>query len=65
MKRHQLASARWRFRTAALVGPWRPTAGQAAADAVAKGQAMRDESEPHGIRWRVAGSIQRERGDDN
>jgi len=48
----------WRYRTSVLVGPWRPTAGQAAQDAIIHGQAIRDESKPNGLAWRVPGRIE-------
>ena len=48
----------WRFRTPVLVGPWRPTVEQAEEDAIAQGQAVRDESHPHGLLWRVPGCIE-------
>jgi hypothetical protein len=51
-------SAMWRFRTPVLTGPWRPTVAQAAEDAIAQGQALRDQSQPHGLGWRVPGRIE-------
>jgi hypothetical protein len=53
-----LTSMRWRYRTQVLTGPWRPTVEQAAADAIAHGQAVRDQSRPHGLAWRVPGRIE-------
>jgi hypothetical protein len=51
-------TGQWRYRTQVLAGPWRPTVGQAAEDAIAQGQALRDETEPHGLSWRVPGAIE-------
>ena len=53
-----LMSSRWRYRTQALAGPWRPTFEQAVEDAIAQRQAVRDEFQPHGLRWRVPGRIE-------
>ena len=49
---------RYRFRTAALVGPWRQTRGTALRDARKARQADADETEPDGVRWRVPGMIE-------
>lgn len=51
-------SARWRYRTQVLAGPWRRTTEQAAEDAIAQRQALRDETQPHGLLWRVPGWIE-------
>jgi hypothetical protein len=51
-------SARWRYRTQVLAGPWRRTTEQAAEDAIAQGQALRDEAQPHCLWWRVPGRIE-------
>jgi hypothetical protein len=51
-------STQWRFRTRVLVGPWRATIEQAVADAIAQRQALRDETQPHGLGWRVPGRIE-------
>ena len=50
----------WRFRTPVLVGPWRPTVEQAEEDAIAQGQAVRDEVQPRGLQWLVPGCIESE-----
>jgi hypothetical protein len=50
--------ARYRYRTSALVGPWRDTAETAFEDAVRAGQAVRDPSESSGYRWCIAGLIE-------
>ena len=52
-------STQWRYRTQVLTGPWRPTAEQAAKDAISRGQAVHDETQPHGLGWRVPGWIER------
>lgn len=52
---------RYRFRTAALVGPWRKTRDAALRDAVEAGQAYVDEAEPDGVRWRLPGTIETDR----
>ncbi|HYD14036.1 MAG TPA: hypothetical protein VEC11_14400 [Allosphingosinicella sp.] len=53
----QLAEAPhlYRFRTSALVGPWRKTARQAVLDAVRARQARRDDRKVH---WLVPGRIE-------
>lgn len=55
-----MTRVRWRYRTAVLVGPWRGSAKEAAEDAVVGGQAERDPSRPHGLRWRLPGTIERD-----
>jgi hypothetical protein len=49
---------RYRYRTAALTGPWRDTQDAAAGDAVKAKQAERDADRPDGIRWIVPGEIE-------
>lgn len=49
----------YRYRTPALVGPWRDSRQEAEADAVAMGQAERAGPEAR-FRWKVAGSIEAE-----
>lgn len=49
--------ARYRYRTDALVGPWRDTIEQAAADAVRANQA-RPDGAGGGVRWLVPGRIE-------
>jgi len=53
----------YRYRTAALVGPWRETRAQATADALHAGQMRRDECDPHELRWMVEGRIEERRPD--
>ncbi len=45
----------YRYRTPALVGPWRKSARQALLDAVRANQARRDDQT---VRWLVPGSIE-------
>ena len=47
-----------RFRTAALVGEWRPTYRQACLDALKARQARGDERAPGEIVWAVPGEIE-------
>jgi hypothetical protein len=51
----------YRYRTRALVGPWRRTPAQAMADALHAGQVRRDERDRHNLLWLVDGEIE-ERG---
>ena len=51
---------RFRYRTAALTGPWRASADQAASDAIRANQAEADKTQPGGIRWLVPGRIEEE-----
>jgi hypothetical protein len=53
----------YRYRTAALVGPWRETRAQATADALQAGQVRRDECQPHELRWMVEGRIEERNAD--
>ena len=48
----------YRYRTSALVGPWRESRGEAERDAVAIGQA---EYAGRRFRWKVAGEIETRR----
>lgn len=48
----------YRFRTTALVGPWRKTARQAVLDALRARQVRRDERDRHAVRWLVPGRIE-------
>jgi len=48
----------YRYRTPALVGPWRKTAKQALLDALRARQARRDERDRHEVRWLVPGGIE-------
>lgn len=48
----------YRYRTPALVGPWRKTERQALLDALRARQALRDESDRHAVRWLVPGQIE-------
>lgn len=56
-------SPRWRYRTPVLLGPWKSTVGEAAESAIFRGLADRDESQPHGLRWRVPGCLEGDRGE--
>jgi hypothetical protein len=48
----------YRYRTPALVGPWRKTARQAALDALRAKQALRDDRDRQELRWLVPGRIE-------
>jgi hypothetical protein len=48
----------YRYRTPALVGPWRKTENQALLDALRARQARRDERDRHAVRWLVPGRIE-------
>ena len=48
----------YRYRTSALVGPWRKTARQAVLDALHARQARRDERDRQVLRWLVPGRIE-------
>lgn len=48
----------YRYRTAALVGPWRQSRAQAIADALHAGQARSDECDRGNLLWRVEGRIE-------
>ena len=48
----------YRYRTPALVGPWRKTARQAELDAMRARQARRDERDRHSVLWLVPGQIE-------
>lgn len=48
----------YRYRTAALTGPWRDTRQAAVGDAVRAKQAMTDEDDPGEVRWVVPGRIE-------
>ncbi len=58
--REQLEDAArlYRYRTPALVGPWRKTETQALRDAMRARQAMRDERDRRAVRWLVPGQIE-------
>ena len=49
---------RYRYRTAALTGPWRESPEGAERDAVKAKQAQIDEGQPSGIKWIVPGRIE-------
>jgi hypothetical protein len=53
--------ARFRYRTAAIVGPWRKAREAAVQDAVKAGQARIDDSQPDGVRWAAPGTIEEDR----
>ena len=61
--RRNRPSVRYRFRTAALAGPWRETREAALLDAVQAGQALADESGVDGLQWRLPGTIEEGRRD--
>ena len=48
----------YRYRTKALVGPWRETHARAIADALHAGQIRRDEGDRHVLVWLVEGRIE-------
>ena len=48
----------YRYRTSALVGPWRKSARQAVLDALHAHQARRDERNRQVLRWLVPGRIE-------
>jgi flavin-binding protein dodecin len=49
---------RYRYRTAALTGPWRDSPDEAARDAVRAKQAQIDEDQPAAVKWIVPGRIE-------
>lgn len=49
----------FRYRTPALVGPWRKTARQAVLDALHANQARRDERDRDTVHWLVPGRIEK------
>lgn len=53
----------YRYRTRALVGPWRRTRARAMADALHAGQVRRDERDRHELRWMVEGRIEERKPD--
>ncbi len=59
--------ARFRYRTRALIGPWRGSREEAILDAVGAKQALLEHREPLRIRWVVPGDIeeQSEEGDSD
>lgn len=52
--------SRYRYRTPALVGPWRKSPERAIKDAVKAGQAMPDDTSGRGWRWTAPGVIEEE-----
>ena len=58
--REQLEEAAhlYRYRTPALVGPWRKSETMALRDALRARQALRDERDRHAVRWLVPGGIE-------
>lgn len=48
----------YRYRTTALIGPWRKTARQAELDALHARQARRDERDRQLLHWLVPGQIE-------
>jgi hypothetical protein len=53
----------YRYRTAALVGPWRKSLARAMVDALHAGQVRRDEIDRHKLRWMVDGRIEEDSPD--
>ena len=53
-----MAEHLYRYRTSALVGPWRKSARQAVLDAVHARQARRDQRDRKVLRWLVPGRIE-------
>jgi hypothetical protein len=49
----------YRYRTKALVGPWRETRARATADALYAGQIRRDEGDRRKLVWLVEGRIEK------
>ena len=56
--RPEEAAHLYRYRTPALVGPWRKTARQAELDAMRARQARRDGRDRHAMLWLVPGQIE-------
>ena len=52
--------AQYRFRTAAIVGEWRPSRRLAIEDAIRTCLARRDHTLPDGVRWVVPAEIESE-----
>lgn len=52
------ATPRYRYRTAALIGPWRRVREEAIDDAVKAGQAVRGPDDRHVMTWLVHGEIE-------
>ena len=52
------AALLYRYRTPALVGPWRKTARQAELDALRARQARRDDRDRRAMLWLVPGRIE-------
>ena len=48
----------YRYRTSALVGPWRKTARQAVLDAIRARQVRRDDRNRQALQWLVPGRIE-------
>ena len=48
----------YRYRTPALVGPWRKSETHALRDALRARQALRDERDRDAVRWLVPGGIE-------
>lgn len=58
MGREDRSLRRYRYRTAALVGPWRESEARAARDAARAGQIIVDREDPLNFRWVVPGEIE-------
>lgn len=52
--------ARYRYRTRALIGPWRRSRDEAVLDAVGAKQALLEQRDPLRVRWVVPGDIEEE-----
>ena len=48
----------YRYRTAALIGPWRASVSEAIGDALLAHQAEPDQEQPEGFRWLVQGDVE-------
>jgi hypothetical protein len=55
---------RYRYRTPALIGPWRASAGEAADDAIRARQATRSGPNGADLRWRLSGWIEENSDED-
>jgi len=53
-----MAEHLYRYRTSALVGPWRKSARRAVLDALRANQARRDERDRQAVHWLVPGRIE-------
>ncbi len=51
---------RYRYRTRALIGPWRSSRDEAVLDAIGAKQALLEQRDPLRVRWVVPGDIEEE-----